>query len=155
MRENSALIDGLNEALGDELAAISQYMVQSEMNKSWGYEHLHDTVRARAMDEMHHAELLIERILFLGGTPSFSKPLALHVGSDVKEQIANDLSDERSGFESYNKLVDLAASENDKGTEELLATILRDEEAHLRTLEGQSVQIAQMGIENFLANQVR
>lgn len=155
MKAHTALIDGLNEALGDELAAISQYMVQSEMNKQWGYGRLHDTVRARASEEMHHAEMLIERILFLGGTPTLTKPVAPHIGTDVKEQITNGLADEHSAFEAYNKLVSLAVTENDKGSEELLATILRDEEAHLGLLEGQKAQIEQMGLENFLATQVR
>lgn len=155
MDAHTALLDGLNEALGDELAAISQYMVQSEMNKQWGYERLHDTVRARAKDEMHHAEMLIERILFLGGTPTLTKPAAVHIGADIMEQIANDVADERTAFEFYNKLVNVAVTGNDKGTEELLATILRDEEAHLSLLEGQTKQIAQMGLENFLTTQVR
>lgn len=155
MKAHTALIDGLNEALADELAAISQYMVQCEMNKQWGYDHLHDTVRARAKDEMHHAEMLIERILFLGATPTLTKPVAVHVGGDVKEQIATDLADEHNAFELYNKLVNLAVTENDKGSEEILAAILRDEETHISLLEGQTTLIEQMGLQNFLATQVR
>lgn len=155
MKAHTALIDGLNDALADEVAAISQYMVQSEMNKGWGYDHLHDAVRGRAMDEMRHAEMLIERILFLGGTPSVSKPLFLHIGRDVREQITNDLADEHSASEQYNKLIDLATREHDKGSEDVLAAILRDEEVHMRVLEGQKAQIEQMGLENFLATQAR
>lgn len=155
MKATTAIIDGLNDALGDELAAISQYMVQAEMNERWGYGRLHDTVRARATDEMRHAEMLIERILFLGGMPTLTKPVAIHIGTDVREQIANDLADEHTAFETYNKLGALAAAENDRGSEELFATILRDEEAHLDLLEGQTAQITQMGLETFLATQVR
>lgn len=153
MKASTTLIDGLNQALAEELTAISQYMVQAEMNKKWGYVALHDLVEKRAHDEMHHAEMLIERILFLDGMPSLTKFGPVHIGTTVPEQIANDLADEQAAFELYNKLIQVAVHESDKGTEELLATILRDEESHLRTLESQTTQIKQMGVETFLGNQ--
>lgn len=153
MRSSTALIDGLNHALTDELTAIGQYMVQSAMTERWGYTALRDMIDARAHDEMRHAQMLIDRILFLGGMPSFTGLGPVHIGETVPEQIANDLADEQGAFETYNKLIQVAEAESDKGTEEMLSSILRDEERHVRTLESQTAQIKHMGLETFLGIQ--
>ncbi|MFA5787020.1 MAG: bacterioferritin [Actinomycetota bacterium] len=154
MKGSKKVIDGLNEALVEELTAINQYMVHAEMCEDWGYGALHGVIHKRAIDEMKHAEKLIGRIIFLEGTPIVSKLSKMHIGAAVKTQIANDLMAEQGAVALYNKLIALATAEKDKGTEDLLSAILRDEEAHLDTIETQTDQIAQMGLENFLNNQV-
>lgn len=155
MKGSKKLIDGLNRALSDELTAISQYVVHAEMNDGWGYARLHEVVEKRARDEMKHAEKLIARILFLGGKPNASKLNPLHIGADVRAQVAGDLADEREAISLYNELVRLAVAEKDNGTADMLGDILSDEESHLDTLEAQTDQISQMGPENFLALQTR
>ena len=155
MKASKKLIAGLNRALAEELAAIGRYTVHAEMASNWGYALLHTATEARAHDEMRHAEMLIERVIFLDGAPSVEKPAPIKIGRDVKAQIAIDLADEVAARKLYNDLIELARVEKDRGTEDLLAQILRDEERHLDDLEAQTDQIEQMGLENFLALQVK
>ena len=154
MKGNPKIIDSLNKQLADELTAINQYMVHSEMCDNWGYQRLHQAIEKRAIDEMKHAEKLIGRILYLEGLPVVSKLVELHIGKDVEEQIKNDLSAEAGAVASYNQAIKLAAELNDDGTRSLLQSILKDEEVHIDWLEAQLDQIGQMGVQIYLTQQV-
>ncbi|MGQ9651367.1 MAG: bacterioferritin [Phycisphaerae bacterium] len=154
MKGNDKLIAVLNDLLADELTAISQYMVHSEMCDAWGYEALHKSVEARAIVEMKHAEKLIGRILFLEGTPQVDKLKKMLIGSDVPKQFANDLEAEIGAWQAYNDAIKLANDVGDAPTKHLLEEIVRDEDAHIDDLEEKQDQIKQMGVQLFLANQV-
>ncbi len=153
MKGNEKLLTILNQRLADELTAINQYMVHSEMCENWGYANLHITIRKQAMDEMHHAEWLIERIIFLDGSPTVSKLNNIKIGKTVLEMISNDNKDEQDAVLNYNEAIKLAREVNDQGTADLLTKILKMEEGHVDWAEMQREQIEQMGIENYLANQ--
>jgi len=155
MKGNKKIIDKLNDLLADELTAINQYIVHSEMCDNWGYSRLHDLVEKRAIDEMKHAEKLIARILFLEGRPVVSKLKALHVGPEVQHQIKNDWNAEAGAIKSYNDGIRLAVEAGDNGTRELFESILKDEEVHIDWLEAQQDQISQMGIDNYLGEQIK
>ena len=154
MKGNDKLIEVLNELLADELSAINQYMVHSEMCADWGYERLHEAIEKRAIQEMKHAEMHIERILFLEGTPIVSNLKAIHIGADIERQLRNDLDAEAAAVKSYNDGVQLAVEVGDNGTRDLLESILKDEEEHLDWLEMQLDQIDQMGLQNYLVEQI-
>ena len=153
MKGNSKLLIVLNERLADELTAINQYMVHSEMCENWGYGKLHLAIRKQAMDEMHHAEWLIERIIFLDGAPTVSKLNPIKIGKTVSEMISNDNKDEQDAVRTYNDAIKLAREVKDQGTADLLTKILKMEEGHIDWAEIQRAQIEQMGIENYLVNQ--
>ncbi len=153
MKGNKELLIVLNSLLADELTAINQYMVHSEMCENWGYAKLHMAIRKQAMDEMHHAEWLIERIIFFDGAPTVSKLNAIKIGKTVKEMISNDNGDELEAVHAYNKAIKLAQEVGDQGTVDLLTKILKMEEGHVDWAEMQRAQIEQMGLENYLAGQ--
>ncbi|MEP0821512.1 MAG: bacterioferritin [Ignavibacterium sp.] len=153
MKGNDKVISTLNELLADELTAISQYMVHSEMCASWGYGKLHEAIEKQAKDEMHHAEWLIQRILFLEGTPIVSKLRPMKIGSSVQEMVTNDQDAEQEAIRSYNKAITLAHEVQDQATADLLTRILKMEEGHVDWAEIQRSQIEQMGLANYLANQ--
>ena len=153
MKGNVKVIARLNARLAEELAAVNQYMVHSEMDADWGYGKLHEVVEKRAIDEMKHAEALIGRILFLEGRPTVSKLAAIHIGETVEKQFKADLSAELEAVKAYNDDIRFAAEAHDNGTLELLKGILKDEEAHIDWIESQLEQIAQMGIQIYLAEQ--
>ncbi len=153
MKGNEKLLGVLNELLADELTAISQYMVHSEMCDQWGYEALHKAIESQAMDEMHHAEWLIQRILFLGGMPVVSKLRPMKIGTTVNEIIIGDQEAELEAVKAYNAGIALASEVGDEATGDLLVTILKMEEGHVDWAEKQRTQIAQMGVENYLSNQ--
>jgi bacterioferritin len=155
MRGNDKIIATLNVLLAEELTAISEYMVQSEMCDSWGYETLHKAIEKVAVDEMKHAEKLIGRILFLEGVPLVNKLNKMTFGKDAKGILEAQLAAEAAAITSYNAAIAEAAELQDGGTRELLTHILEDEERHLDWLEAQRDQIAQMGIENYLALQTK
>jgi len=154
MKGNPKIIESLNKQLADELTAINQYMVHSEMCDNWGYERLHKAIEKRAIDEMKHAEKLIGRILYLEGIPIVSRLEALKIGKNVEEQIKSDLDAEAGAVASYNQAIKLAGELNDDGTRSLLQSILKDEEVHIDWLEAQLDQIGQMGIQIYLTQQV-
>lgn len=154
MKGNKKIIDVLNNLLADELTAINQYMVHSEMCDNWGYEHLHKAIEKRAIDEMKHAERLIARILFLEGLPVVSKLNPMHIGPAVEKQHANDWKAEETAIAAYNAGILLATKVGDNGTREILESILKDEEDHIDWIEAQLDQIKQMGIQNYLVEQV-
>ena len=155
MKGNEKIVATLNDLLSDELTAISQYMVHSEMCDNWGYGRLHEMVEKRAIDEMKHAEKLIARILFLEGTPIVSNLKQMHIGAQVPKQLDNDRIAEDGAIKAYNQGIKLTVQVGDNGTRELLESILKDEEDHIDTLEAQLDQINQMGAENYLAEQIR
>ncbi len=153
MKGSDKMLAALDQLLADELTAINQYMVQSEMCENWGYNKLHVDIRKQAMDEMHHAEWLIERQIFLDGTPTVSKLHPMKIGKSVSEMIKTANSDELSAVRSYNDAIKLARAVEDQGTVDLLSKILKMEEGHVDWAEAQRVQIDQMGLENYLLNQ--
>ena len=154
MKGNAKVIERLNALLADELTAINQYMVQSEMCANWGYEHLHKAIEKRAIGEMKHAEKLIGRIIFLEGTPTVSKLNEIEIGNDVESQHKNDWKAEEGAIKAYNDGIRQAVEAGDNGTRELLEAILKDEEEHIDWIEAQIDQIKQMGIQNYLVEQL-
>ncbi len=154
MKGNPQIIERLNARLAEELTAINQYMVHAEMCANWGYKRLHEAVEKRAIAEMKHAEKLIERILFLEGTPIVSKLLTIQIGGDVGTQLRNDLNAELDAVRAYNEDAQFAAQAGDHGTEQLLKEILEDEEGHVDWLEAQLDQIQQMGLQVYLGQQI-
>ncbi len=154
MKGNRKLIGVLNQLLADELTAISQYMVHSEMCDNWGYGKLHQAIEGQAKDEMHHAEWLIQRIIFLEGAPVVSKLNPIRIGKDVPGIIGTDQEDEQGAIASYNAAIRLGHELDDQATVDLLTKILTMEEGHEDWAEAQRDQIQQMGLANYLANQV-
>ena len=155
MQGNEKVIAALNDLLADELTAINQYMVHSEMCENWKYMRLYEIVRKRAFTEMRHAEALIERILFLDGTPTVSFLKPIYIGPDVETQLKNDWGAERDAINHYARAIRLAMEVSDFGTKELLESILREEEDHIDMIEAQRTEIAQVGIQNYLASQIK
>ena len=154
MKGNLKVLEKLNDLLADELTAINQYMVHSEMCEDWGYGKLHTAIEKRAIAEMKHAESLIGRILFLEGRPVVSELKKIHIGADVEGMHKNDWVAERDAIKSYNDGLKIAAQVADGGTHELLKSILKDEEDHIDWLEAQIEQIKQMGIQIYLTEQI-
>ncbi len=154
MKGNERVIERLNVLLADELTAINQYMVHSEMCANWGYVRLHEASEKRAIEEMKHAEKLIGRIIFLEGQPVVSNLNPLHIGQDVPAQLQNDHDAEEGAIKMYNDSVRLCLEAQDAGTRELLEDVLEDEEEHIDWLESQFDQIKQMGLQNYLLRQL-
>jgi bacterioferritin len=154
MKGNPKLIEVLNSLLADELTAINQYMVHSEMSDNWGYEKLHKHFEKRAIEEMKHAEKLIGRILFLEGLPIVSNLKAVHIGSDAIKQLEHDHAAEAGAIEAYNAAIKLAGEVNDFATREVLETILNDEDRHIDGIEELQDQIGHMTLPIFLTTQI-
>jgi bacterioferritin len=155
MKGNDNVIGHLNKALSAELTAIAQYIVHSEMCDNWGYKAYGAFVKKQAIDEMRHAEGLIERILFLDGIPAIEVKLAPQIGASVKAQIENDLAAEADAIKQYNAAVKACVEAGDNGTRELFEGMVKDEEQHLDFLEAQLHMISEMGLENYLALQMK
>ncbi len=153
MKGNDKVLSVLNELLAEELTAISQYMVHSEMCDSWGYEKLHKAIEKQAVDEMKHAEWLIARILFFDGVPVVSKLNAMKIGKDVPQMVANDEEAELNAVRAYNAAIRVAREAEDQATADLLTKILKMEEEHVDWAEVQRAQIGQMGLQVYLAGQ--
>jgi bacterioferritin len=153
MKGNEKIIAMLNDFLADELTAINQYIVHSEMCDNWGYGKLHDAIEKRAIEEMKHAEKLIARILYLEGVPVVSELKPMHIGAKVELQLKNDLAAEAGAVKGYNDGVRLCLELGDSGTRELIEDNLQDEETHIDWLEAQLDQIEQMGLQNYLLGQ--
>ena len=154
MKGDPKLIKTLNALLADELTAINQYMVHSEMCDNWGYDKLHKAIEKRAIDEMKHAEKLIGRILFLEGLPIVSDLKKLFIGADIPKMFVNDHVAEQGAIKSYNEAIVLAGNLKDYATREILESILKDEDAHIDGIEEVQDQIGQMGLQIFLTTQV-
>ena len=151
MKGNEKLIDALNALLADELTAINQYIVHAEMCEDWGYGKLHGGFEKRAIDEMIHAEKLIGRILFLGGTPIVSNLNKIHIGAAVPQQIENDRIAEEGAIKAYNDAIVLAGELRDYATRDILMQILNDEDRHMDEIEELQDQIDQMTLPIFLS----
>jgi bacterioferritin len=154
MKGNGKLIETLNSLLSDELTAINQYMVHSEMCANWGYEKLHKHFEKRAIDEMKHAEKLIARILFLEGSPTVSNLGKMAIGADVPKQLAGDHALEMGAIKAYNAAIKQAGDVNDFATREILEQILQDEDGHIDGIEELQDQIGHMTLPIFLTTQV-
>lgn len=154
MKGNDKILAALNSLLADELTAINQYMVHSEMCDDWGYEKLHKHFEKRAIDEMKHAEKLIGRILFLEGSPIVSELKRIHIGASVDKQLAYDHEAEEGAIKAYNEAIALAGEVRDAATRDFLQGILNDEDAHMDGIEALQSQIGQMSIQVFLTTQV-
>ena len=154
MKGDAKLIEALNGLLADELTAVNQYMVHSEMCANWGYGKLHALHEKQAVDEMKHAEKLIGRILFLEGTPVVSKLKKVNIGADVPVQWKNDRASEDDAIRSYNAAIKLAVQVADNATKVILDAILKDEDGHMDMIEEQLDQIDQMGLPQYLSMQV-
>ena len=154
MKGNQKILETLNLLLSDELTAINQYMVQSEMCADWGYEKLHEAIEKRAIDEMKHAEKLIGRIIFLEGIPIVSNLNKINIGATVDAQHKNDHEAEEMAIKAYNDAIKLAVDVGDNGTRDMLEEILEDEEEHIDWIESQLDQIEQMGLQVYLGEQL-
>jgi bacterioferritin len=152
MKGNPKVIKELNDALREELTAINQYFLHAEMCENWGYNKLAGYIKKQSIGEMKHAEVLIERILFLDGTPSM-EPLKLTVGGNVQHMIESDLELELGAVKQYNAAVQIATQEKDNGSRDLLVKLLKDEEDHVDWLEAQLHQIKEVGYERYLSLQ--
>jgi len=153
MQGNAQVIAQLNLALKEELTAINQYFLHAEMCHSWGYNALGDVIKKQSIDEMKHAERIIERILFLDATPQMNY-MELTVGQNVKEQLEADLRLETNAVAMYNKAVQISREAGDDQSRELFSILLKDEELHVDWLEAQLHQIKEMGYERYLSLQV-
>jgi len=150
MKGNTEILAMLNELLAEELTAINQYSVHAEMCDQWGYESLHSAIEKQAREEMRHAEMLIQRILFLEGMPTVTRLTPVNIGKSVDQMVASDETAEAVAVKSYNAAIRKAMDLEDHGTREMLDRILKDEEAHLDWNEQQRELIGQMGLQNYL-----
>ena len=155
MKGDPKIIDLLNEVLTNELAAINQYLLHSRMFANWGYRHLAEYERKESIDEMKHADRLIERVLFLDGLPNVQRIGKINIGQSVKEALAADLALEHMAIPVLNKGMQLCRDVGDNGTELLLGDILKSEEEHVDWLEAQLELVKQVGEQNYMAQQIR
>lgn len=154
MKGNEKMIEHLNARLAEELTAINQYFVHAEMCENWNYKRLEEVIEKRAISEMRHAEKLIARILFLEGKPIVSKLNEMTIGSEVPEMHDNDHGAEEGAIRGYNESIRLAAELGDNNTKVLLESILKEEEEHIDWIESQQDEIRQVGVQNYLAQQI-
>ena len=155
MKADPKIIEMLQEVLKAELTAINQYFLHAEMCENWGYEALAKHTRKESIEEMRHAEALMERILYLDGTPTMSELFKINVGQNVEQQMKNDAELEYTAVKRLNEFVRRANELHDAGTRELFEHILTDEEQHIDYLEAQLHAINEMGIQNYLAQQLK
>jgi len=155
MRGDPGVLELLNDVLTGELTAVNQYFVHAMMQDNWGYERLHERTRNESIDEMKHAESLVERILYLEGVPNLQRLGSLRIGENVQEQFELDLGLEREALQRLNDGVAKCVAAGDDGSRELLASILQSEEVHVGWLETQLEAIRQVGLENYLGHQLR
>lgn len=154
MKGNTEVIGYLQEVLKAELTAINQYFLHAEMMENWGYLKMAGITRKESIEEMMHAEKLIERILYLDGSPNLSELFPLRIGKSLREQLQNDLNLEYEAVPRLNKAINAAVAAGDNGSRDLFAKILVDEEHHVDFLEAQLHMIEEMGYENYLAQQI-
>jgi bacterioferritin len=153
MKGSPKVLEELNKALKEELTAINQYFLHAEMCENWGYEKLSEYIKKQSIGEMKHAEVLMERILFLDGTPNM-KPLDLTIGKNVQEMLQSDLDLELGAVKDYNAAIQVAVAEKDNGSRDLFVALLKDEEDHVDWLEAQMHQIKELGYERYLTMQM-
>jgi bacterioferritin len=155
MRGDKDVLLQLNAALKAELTAVVQYMVQAEMCESWGYGRVASEIKKQAIEEMRHAEGLIERILFLDGTPVVDITLTPKISPNVKAQLEDNLKDETDAVQQYNAAIKVCTEAGDNGTRELFQRMVKDEEGHTDGLEARLNALREIGIENWLAQQMK
>lgn len=153
MKGKEKVIAQLQEALRAELTAISQYFLHAEMQENWGYHRLGGIVKKQSIDEMRHAEQVIERILFLDGNPKLGMSLKLSPGTNVKAQLEGDLALEIEAVAQYNAAIAVCVAEGDNTSRDLFQRFLVDEERHVDFLEAQLQIIEDVGIQNYLLQQ--
>lgn len=154
MQGNKKVLEMLNLRLADELAAVNQYMVHSEMCTNWGYHALSKTLKKRAIDEMKHAEILIERIIFFEGVPTMTKLGFFSLGKDINDILVNDHESEELAIDAYNESILIAKEAKDHGTVKILEKILSEEENHISKVEEHQSLVTQIGLKNFLIEQI-
>jgi bacterioferritin len=154
MRGNERVLAYLQEVLKAELTAINQYFLHAEMLNNWGYQRLYAYTRKESIEEMKHAEEVLERMLFLDGSPNMSELFPLRIGQTVKAQFENDLALELEALPRLNAAIKHASEVGDNGSRDLFEKILVDEEEHVDWLEAQLHMISEVGIENYLASQI-
>lgn len=154
MKGNAKVIEVLERALSEELQAISQYFLHAEMQNNWGYKRLYAEIKKQAINEMKHAEVLIERMVFLEGTPDLNELPKIKVGENVEQQLQSDLDLENTAVQDYNKYITLARKEGDNASADLFEALLKDEEEHVDFLQAQLSMIKELGIQNYLAQQM-
>jgi bacterioferritin len=154
MQGNAEVIQVLNDVLSAELTGINQYFIHAMMCANWRYKRLAEHSRAESIEEMKHAEEVIERILYLDGVPNMQKYMKVNVGQTVPEQHEYDLAAEKDAVSRLNKGIELSREKDDNGTRALLEKILKDEEEHVDWLEAQLQQIQEVGLQNYLAQQI-
>nr|WP_018639906.1 bacterioferritin [Parafrankia elaeagni] len=154
VRGDKDIIDLLNKVLTNELTAINQYFLHSRMQKNWGYLRIADYYYHESIDEMRHADQLIERVLYLDGLPNLQRLHSLRIGETVPEQLATDRSQEDEAVELLRGGIALCRSKNDVGSAVLLEKILVSEEEHIDWLDAQLTLIEQLGATNYLAQQI-
>ena len=155
MKGKDPVIEILSESLAHELTAINQYFIHARMLKNWGYERLAEKLQGESIEEMKHAQILIDKILFLEGVPNLQKLNKVNVGQTVPEMLDWDLKAEVSAYELYNRAVDVCRQNQDHGSAELFEQLVQDEEEHIDWIEAQQDLIKQVGLENYLAQQIR
>ena len=154
MQGSQKVIDALNAGLTIELTAINQYFCQAKMCQNWGLHKLAAHHHEESIDEMKHADILIDRILFLDGVPEIARYDVIRVGADVKEQLENDLALEKNASVTYNAGVTLCMEEKDSASREVMEQIIRESEDSIDWLEAQLDLIEKIGIENYLLSQM-
>jgi bacterioferritin len=155
MKGNPKVIAALNEALKAELTSINQYFLHAEMCENWHFSRLGNVFKKKSIDEMKHAEALIERIFFFDATPNLTEPMQLNIGKNVKEQLESDLKLEIEAVARYNEAARIAREEGDNASRELFERLLKAEEGHVDWLEAQVYQIQEVGYERYLSEQIR
>jgi bacterioferritin len=154
MKGDADVIDLLNELLTHELTAINQYFVHSKMCANWGYERIAKHKWDESIGEMRHADMVIDRILFLEGVPNMQRLFPVRVGENVPEQHQVDLELELEAVERLNRGIALTRDRGDAGTRTLLEKILVSEEEGIDWLEAQLHLLAELGKEQYLAQQL-
>ncbi len=154
MRGDQKVIERLTQALHGEFNAVVQYMVEAEICENWGYGRLAAITKSRAIEEMKHAEALIERLLYLDTIPDVKMTVAPTLGDDVPQQFKAGLADETATIGHYNDAVRICAEVGDAGSKDLFERLLRDEERHADYLDSQLHAVEAMGLGPFLAQQL-
>jgi len=154
MQGDPSVLELLNDVLTAELTAVNQYFLHAKLCHHWGYERLADKIRSESIDEMRHVEELTDRILYLEGIPNYQRLFSVRVGETVAEQFELDLQTERESIKRLNDGIATCVGVGDNGTRELLAHLLVDEEEHADWLETQLEAVRQIGVENYLTEQL-
>ncbi|MFA9461925.1 bacterioferritin [Thiohalorhabdus methylotrophus] len=154
MQGDAKVVEYLNRVLTNELTAINQYFMHAKICEDWGLKHLASATRSESIDEMRHAERLMERVLFLEGLPNLQDLNKLKVGEDVEEQLRADLRLEGEAIPLLREAITYCRDQHDEGSKEILQHILDDEEAHVDFLETQLALIEKVGIQNYLQSQM-